>query len=96
MRVWEMPGNRGWFVYHLLDQGQVVYVGQSYSLYRRLQFHVADKSFDAVRVFEVADEREMTSVEQRDIAEHKPRYNKCWQRSEHQRKAAAVIRGDLP
>lgn len=61
-------------VYFLLDEGQVVYVGQTVRLWLRLPQHQA-KRFDEVK-FITVDENQLDVAEQAFIAYYQPRLNR--------------------
>jgi len=61
-------------VYFLVDNKEVVYVGQAINLYRRIMEH-KDKIFDDVYYFET-DNTELNVVEEYFIIAMNPKYNK--------------------
>jgi DNA-binding sugar fermentation-stimulating protein len=74
--TYKLPGNRGYFVYHLMRDGLVVYVGQSTSLLQRLMRHAITKEFDSVHVYEYTTPEKMIQKEKIDIAIFQPQYNR--------------------
>jgi hypothetical protein len=73
--IYKLPGDRGFFVYHLVKKGVVVYVGQSEALLQRLMRHALDKDFDSVDVYEFRTYEAMIQEEKIDIAFLQPKYN---------------------
>jgi hypothetical protein len=72
-------------IYFLLDEGQVVYVGQSINLWARLYDHVCKGKMQFDRYFTLTCKRsELTPLESRYIRKFQPKYNKMprWDRSE--------------
>lgn len=67
----------GSYVYHLIKDGKVVYVGQSNKLVYRLSVHRTDKDkdFDFIDIFKV-DCRDIDVAEFLDIAKYNPILNK--------------------
>jgi len=65
-------------IYFLLYEGEVVYVGQSTSVYARLQAHRIDprKKWDAYVIHEV-DAKDMDAIELHYYEQLRPRYNKA-------------------
>lgn len=74
-------------VYFLLDEGVVVYVGETLNLPRRIVQHTADKVFD--RVYYVPARGTRFSLESQYIARFRPRYNDEY-RQQHADWAAAT------
>lgn len=75
MKRWDIPPNCGWFVYVLIYDNEVVYVGQSHSLHLRLGFHARKKIYNAVRVYEFDSADQMYEWEARLIRWFAPRLN---------------------
>lgn len=67
----------GYFIYFLLQDNQVVYIGKSTSLASRIIQHVNSntKTFDDVSVIE-CQQNEMDALEVKYINEYRPKYNK--------------------
>jgi hypothetical protein len=61
-------------VYHLLHEGEIVYVGSSIFCEKRIFEHFKDKVFDDVFIQEI--KLGMIDCEAEDIAKYKPKYNK--------------------
>lgn len=74
--IYKLPGDRGFFVYHLVKNGTVVYVGQSEAVLQRLMRHALTKDFDSVNVYEFTTFEAMIQKEKIDIAFFQPKYNK--------------------
>ena len=79
-----------WNVYFLFDKGELIYIGCTNNLTRRLQTHanwydpymradikgcIAKKEFDSYRFFEYADKKKALKVENRLIKKFRPKYN---------------------
>lgn len=75
MKRWNLPGDHGFFVYLLLNDSEVVYVGQSTSLLTRLAAHASAKDFTSVRVYQFLTLQEMEQWEARLIRWFAPHYN---------------------
>jgi len=79
------------YVYFLVYKGDVVYVGQSFSLSRRIISHARDKDFDDVFYIEVA-ENKLNETERMWIRKFNPLYNIA-----HKLPARKpIMRGDHP
>lgn len=65
-----------YYVYNLVREGEVVYVGCSEKPVTRLAAHRKDKEFDDVRIAECADKATMLLFEGSEIYNLKPEYNK--------------------
>lgn len=61
-------------VYFLINQGQIVYIGQSISIARRVAMHRKTQQFDEVRYIAV-DRKDLNAVERKFIHEVKPERN---------------------
>src|SRR5690625_2784038 len=59
----------------LWDNDEIVYVGQTQHLQRRISIHLKDKSFDEYSFVECENFIEMDSVELYFISKFKPKYN---------------------
>ena len=70
-----VEGLSGFYVYFLWDNGEIVYVGQTHHLQRRLSIHLKDKVFDEYSFVECENFIEMDSVELYFISKFKPKYN---------------------
>ena len=62
-------------LYLLKRQGEVVYVGQSENIGRRIGAHFTDKDFDSVAIIPVGPGVDLTPLEVELILRHKPEYN---------------------
>ena len=65
-------------IYYLIDDGEVVYVGQTRSISMRIVNHLRDKSkvFDSYKLIEIPDGSDKNHCEFFQIMQHKPKYNK--------------------
>lgn len=64
-----------YYIYFLKELDNIVYVGLTTSLYRRISFHVNDKIFDTVEYLEVPANN-ATFIEYYFIKKYLPKYNK--------------------
>lgn len=67
----------GRFIYYLINDGNIVYVGQSISLLMRISAHTSssEKEFNSVRVSEVSSPVFLNDAEFIQILINKPKYN---------------------
>ena len=69
-------------IYFLYDRGELVYIGQSICIQRRIfqHFHgdnkIYIKEFDSYRFIEINDDESLDKIEQLFILEYQPKYNK--------------------
>jgi excisionase family DNA binding protein len=61
-------------IYFLINQGEIVYVGQTVKSFRRISDHV-DKEFDAFHIIPTSQD-DLNRLEKLYIARFKPKYNK--------------------
>lgn len=66
----------GNYVYALWKDDEIVYIGKTNHLQRRVKTHQSNKDFDEYSYFECENYLEMDSLESALILELKPRYNK--------------------
>lgn len=71
----EYKGVEGIFLYFLLRNGEVVYVGQTCNLGARIHQHKKDKIFDGMRYVRFHDPAELDASELAHIIFHNPEYN---------------------
>lgn len=65
-----------YFVYYLMNDDKIVYVGCSKSIYKRLKDHLwRRKQFDSVQMFSMPSQRTAKEKERTLIFKHKPEYN---------------------
>jgi len=68
-------------IYLLYDNGNIVYVGKTNNLDRRLYQHSAGdwnhapKNFDMILVYRIQDKKRRTEIERKLIKRFKPKYN---------------------
>ena len=77
--VWnvaEFPHEANYWVYHLLREGRVVYVGMTRDGMCRVWAHCKDKKFDSFRVITCKNMWDAQTIEGRDIWEFDPEYNR--------------------
>lgn len=68
-------------IYFLVKNHEVVYVGQTWSIYARIAVHMKSKVFDKVAMFDVHPS-EMNNVEAAYILKFNPIYNKVLPKSD--------------
>lgn len=68
----------GIYIYYLLDNSQIVYIGKTRSLSLRMATHVSKsiKIFDSYKIIEVPDKLDPDECEFFQILKYKPIYNK--------------------
>lgn len=67
--------------YFLIDQGEIVYIGQSRNVFSRLNVHRPGRfkmnfPFDSVSIIQVAHPDDLVSLEDYFILKFRPRHNK--------------------
>lgn len=61
-------------IYFLFDGDEIVYIGQSENIYKRVGTHLSDKIFDSWNYIEYPDEN-LDELEAEYILKYKPKYN---------------------
>lgn len=64
------------FVYRLLDNGKIVYVGQSTNVTKRIKQHKKNKDFNEVEICLCTSKMHMDQLEAYEIHKNLPKYNK--------------------
>ncbi len=65
-----------YFVYSLIDDGKIVYIGCSKNIYKRLKDHPwRNRKFSDIQMFSMPGQREAKNKEKELIFKHKPEYN---------------------
>ena len=64
-------------IYFLMNDNEVVYVGQSIDIHRRINKHKESKTFDKIYYLEV-DKQNLDEIEKKYILEYQPIYNKTY------------------
>lgn len=77
MPIFEMPKN-GAYVYHLISNGEIVYVGKSVNPLGRIGCHFNDKNFDSYELFECESVELSEVLEAERIVELQPPLNKTF------------------
>lgn len=67
---------KGNFVYRLIHNNEIIYIGKSTQINVRLTHHLRDKDFDTVEVIQFDNEVDMCISEIYFINKYKPRLNK--------------------
>lgn len=67
---------KGNFVYRLIHNNEIIYIGKSTQINVRLTYHLRDKDFDTVEVIQFDNEVDMCISEIYFINKYKPRLNK--------------------
>ena len=65
----------GRFIYYIIKDDEVIYIGQTTSLTARITNHKTSFDFDEFRVAEVSDSVRLDDIEFMQIIEHRPRHN---------------------
>ena len=64
-----------YFIYYLVDAGNIVYIGCSSNIYKRFKEHKYQKQFDTIEMFSMPDQRTAKNKEKQLIVKHKPIHN---------------------
>jgi len=64
-----------YFVYYLLNAGEMVYIGCSKNIYKRFKEHKYQKQFDSIEMFSMPSQRQAKEKERGLISLHKPGQN---------------------
>lgn len=70
-----LTGKSEGFIYYLMDNNEVIYVGQTVALEPRILQHRKDKKFSSVRFVGVGDSVSLNDAEFSQILAHKPLLN---------------------
>lgn len=71
-----MKYKKQWYVYFLIHNKKVIYIGMSSNLRGRIWCHVSDKIFTSVRWFACKSRAKAAKYERRWILKFMPKYNK--------------------
>ena len=73
----ETRRNRNCFIYFLLKDDNLVYVGKSNNnIFARINSHIKDKEFDSAYYTAISSEELLDEYEKKYIVKYKPKYNK--------------------
>jgi hypothetical protein len=73
----ETRRNRNCFIYFLVNDGNLVYVGKSNNgILGRINSHIKDKDFDSAYYVAISSEELLDEYERKYIVKYKPKYNK--------------------
>lgn len=68
--------DQNYYVYFLIKNEEIVYVGATVNFVRRLHQHKVDKDFDSFNYIRCCSDEEMNKLELEYIVKLKPKYNK--------------------
>lgn len=72
-----VPLKQSNYIYFLISNDTIIYIGQTYDILARISSHQKDKSFDQIACFEVPQSDKLT-IETMNIQYHQPLLNKSF------------------